>query len=299
MQRANAGELDTIATAATAAATAATTEPAVAVLDLVDKTDDSDPTMELHTKLEAKHNDVLVATDGLVDSDEEEDSHRKRTKIARVSSSPSPKRKTRGRDTDGNNDDGDDDLMFAKTTKRWRKNESKARKGASRGVSKNDEDADDDEDAFVDLTKDDNGGKADDTLEEWAALLKGDSRKKRSRPDKKNKKPAPPPPKPIEPTRQCNLKLVLFAHHKEVLDALEIRLTELNLSYIRIDGSTPVTSRHNLITRFQEDDTTTVALLGMTACGTGVNFTRASIAIFAELYWTPGVLLQAEDRIHR
>lgn len=37
----------------------------------------------------------------------------------------------------------------------------------------------------------------------------------------------------------------------------------------------------------------------MTACGTGLNLTSANVALFAELYWTPGVLLQAEDRIHR
>ena len=44
---------------------------------------------------------------------------------------------------------------------------------------------------------------------------------------------------------------------------------------------------------------TDVALLAITACGTGLNLTRANVALFAELYWSPGAVLQAEDRIHR
>ncbi len=44
---------------------------------------------------------------------------------------------------------------------------------------------------------------------------------------------------------------------------------------------------------------TDVALLSITACGTGLNLTRANVALFGELYWSPGVVLQAEDRIHR
>lgn len=71
------------------------------------------------------------------------------------------------------------------------------------------------------------------------------------------------------------------------------------MGYIKIDGRTPPSERHGLVEKFQNSDSVRVAILGVTAAGAGLTLHRASTVVFAELHWTPGVLRQAEDRVHR
>eukprot|EP01071_Lankesteria_metandrocarpae_P008198 Lankesteria_metandrocarpae@DN4900_c0_g1_i3.p1 len=98
---------------------------------------------------------------------------------------------------------------------------------------------------------------------------------------------------------QLDCKFLVFAHHKIVLDSLETQLIKEKVEYIRIDGSVPAAKREIHIKQFQEKPSCRVAVLSITACGHGLNLTASGTVVFAELYWVPGQMLQAEDRCHR
>ncbi|GAA54929.1 SWI/SNF-related matrix-associated actin-dependent regulator of chromatin subfamily A-like protein 1 [Clonorchis sinensis] len=94
-------------------------------------------------------------------------------------------------------------------------------------------------------------------------------------------------------------KFLVYAHHTEVLDALSNLLMEKSIDFIRIDGRTNSEQRSVVCRKFQQEENCLVALLSITAAGTGLNMTAASLVVFAELYWNPGALVQAEDRAYR
>ncbi|GLD52027.1 SWI/SNF-related matrix-associated actin-dependent regulator of chromatin subfamily A-like protein 1 [Lates japonicus] len=94
-------------------------------------------------------------------------------------------------------------------------------------------------------------------------------------------------------------KFLVFAHHKLVLDHITSELGKKNVSFIRIDGATPSAERQQLCERFQHSAKTCVAVLSITAANMGLTLHSADLVIFAELFWNPGVLIQAEDRVHR
>jgi len=98
-------------------------------------------------------------------------------------------------------------------------------------------------------------------------------------------------------------KAIIFAHHQIMLDEisglLEKQLPKEGFNHIRIDGKTPGAKRQDLVRRFQEEPTCRIALLSITACGEGLTLTAAGLVIFAELYWVPGAVEQAEARAHR
>lgn len=102
----------------------------------------------------------------------------------------------------------------------------------------------------------------------------------------------------IDTIIEKNIKFIVFAHHIQMINALEA-VIERKVKYIKIDGSVPVSVRQKLVNDFQSDPEIRVGILSITAASTGLTLTEAKIVIFAELYWNPGTLLQAEDRIHR
>ncbi|KAM5568487.1 hypothetical protein ABKV19_016181 [Rosa sericea] len=98
---------------------------------------------------------------------------------------------------------------------------------------------------------------------------------------------------------EAGCKFLVFAHHQSMIDAIYQFLLKKKVSCIRIDGSIPTVQRQAYVTQFQEKDSVKAAVLSIKAGGVGLTLTAASTVIFAELSWTPGDLIQAEDRAHR
>ena len=94
-------------------------------------------------------------------------------------------------------------------------------------------------------------------------------------------------------------KFIVFGYHHEMLDALEKLCKDKGIDYIRIDGSTKQESRYQYVNYFQQNTNCQVAILSIIAASTGITLTATHMVIFAELTWTPSIMIQAEDRVHR
>ena len=91
-------------------------------------------------------------------------------------------------------------------------------------------------------------------------------------------------------------KVVVFAHHLAVIDALA---AEFATKAVKLDGRDTMEARDEAVHRFQEDDEIRLFIGGIHAAGVGLTLTAGAHVVFAELDWTPGVMSQAEDRCHR
>ncbi|XP_054744005.1 SWI/SNF-related matrix-associated actin-dependent regulator of chromatin subfamily A-like protein 1 [Anastrepha obliqua] len=96
-----------------------------------------------------------------------------------------------------------------------------------------------------------------------------------------------------------NIKFIVFAHHRVMMDSITDCLNKLNVNFIRIDGSTKNEARAENIDKFQTKSSCKVAVLSLRACNAGITLTAAEMIIFAELDWNPSTLAQAESRAHR
>ena len=94
-------------------------------------------------------------------------------------------------------------------------------------------------------------------------------------------------------------KFLVFAHHKVMLSEIVSVMEESKVGFIFIDGSVASDVRKERVDMFQTQDSVRVAVLSITAANAGITLTAASLVVFAELFWNPGVLTQAEDRAHR
>ena len=91
-------------------------------------------------------------------------------------------------------------------------------------------------------------------------------------------------------------KIVVFAHHHDVSDALTAAFARIAVC---LDGRTPEEGRALAVSRFQQDRRVRLFIGGVRSAGLGLTLTAASTVVFVELDWTPAAMKQAEDRLHR
>lgn len=93
-------------------------------------------------------------------------------------------------------------------------------------------------------------------------------------------------------------KILLFSQFTSMLDIIEKRFKEENISSYMITGSTSKEKRIQLVNDFNNDDTN-VFLISLKAGGTGLNLVGADIVIHYDPWWNFAAQNQATDRAHR
>jgi Helicase conserved C-terminal domain/SNF2-related domain len=100
----------------------------------------------------------------------------------------------------------------------------------------------------------------------------------------------------LEDAVEASKKVVCFAHHHSIIDAVVERFGQC---CVKLDGRDSLDARQSAVDRFQNDPAIALFMGQITAAGVGITLTAASHVLFLEGDWSPGNLAQAEDRVHR
>ena len=92
--------------------------------------------------------------------------------------------------------------------------------------------------------------------------------------------------------------VVVFAWHRDVVDALMAGFAEAGKKAVKLVGGMPEKEKQASVDAFQAGEAD-VFVGNIQAAGVGITLVRSSHVIFAELDWVPANLSQAEDRCHR
>ena len=84
-----------------------------------------------------------------------------------------------------------------------------------------------------------------------------------------------------------------------MLDILEIFLNIHGFTYVRLDGSTKVELRQQIVDKFNNDKKVFCFISSTRSGGIGLNLTGADSIIFYDTDWNPAMDKQAQDRCHR
>jgi len=88
---------------------------------------------------------------------------------------------------------------------------------------------------------------------------------------------------------------LVFCQMTQMMNILEDYMIFRKLRYLRLDGSTKLEDRRDMVDSFQQNDEIFAFLLSTRAGGLGINLTAADTVIFYESDWNPTMDQQAMD----
>lgn len=94
-------------------------------------------------------------------------------------------------------------------------------------------------------------------------------------------------------------RVLLYFQMTRMMDLMEEYLTYRQHKFIRLDGSSKLDDRRDLVHDWQTKPELFVFLLSTRAGGLGINLTAADTVIFYDSDWNPTIDSQAMDRAHR
>lgn len=94
-------------------------------------------------------------------------------------------------------------------------------------------------------------------------------------------------------------RLLVFSQFTSMMDILEAVLETLDVKFLRLDGSTSMAVRQDMIDRFTHDAGIAVFMLSTRAGGAGINLAAANKVVIFDAGFNPQDDVQAENRAHR
>ncbi|XP_073422772.1 chromatin-remodeling ATPase INO80 [Dendrobates tinctorius] len=94
-------------------------------------------------------------------------------------------------------------------------------------------------------------------------------------------------------------RVLIYSQMTRMIDLLEEYMVYRKHTYMRLDGSSKISERRDMVADFQSRTDIFVFLLSTRAGGLGINLTAADTVIFYDSDWNPTVDQQAMDRAHR
>lgn len=94
-------------------------------------------------------------------------------------------------------------------------------------------------------------------------------------------------------------RVLIYSQMTKMIDLLEEYMWHRKHRYMRLDGSSKISARRDMVADFQAREDIFCFLLSTRAGGLGINLTAADTVIFYDSDWNPTVDQQAMDRAHR